>query len=113
MQDAVFPITEMRWRRKRRRFALLLNRFRWEDRERRRARGPRLSNACSRCWWWTRCWPCATQGIDRADRDTVLSLLVLAFEPGEDGTGRVILTLAGDGAMALDGRGAGGDAAAT
>ncbi|MCA3479159.1 MAG: DUF2948 family protein, partial [Rhodobacter sp.] len=31
----------------------------------------------------------------------VLSLLSVGFEPGEDGTGRVILTLAGDGAIAL------------
>ena len=32
LQDAVFPITEMRFAKTRRRFALLLNRFRWEDR---------------------------------------------------------------------------------
>jgi len=31
VQDAVFPIAEMTWDQKRRRFALLLNRFRWED----------------------------------------------------------------------------------
>jgi hypothetical protein len=42
-----------------------------------------------------------TQGIDRQDRDVVLSLLSVGFEPDEDGTGRVILTLAGDGAIAL------------
>ena len=30
-QDAVFPASEMRWDRKARRFALLINRFRWED----------------------------------------------------------------------------------
>ena len=30
-QDAVFPATEMSWRPKERRFAVLLNRFRWED----------------------------------------------------------------------------------
>ena len=30
-QDAVFPITEMRWQPRARRFALLINRFRWED----------------------------------------------------------------------------------
>ncbi len=30
-QDAVFPITEMKWDAKARRFGLLLNRFRWED----------------------------------------------------------------------------------
>jgi len=32
VQDAVFPASEMRWDRKRRQFALLLNRYRWEDR---------------------------------------------------------------------------------
>jgi len=51
IQDAIFPATEMTWDRKARRFALLLNRFRWED---------------------------------------------------ADGTGRVVLNLAGDGAVACD-----------
>ena len=32
----------------------------------------------------------------------VLSLLSLGFEPGPDGTGRVVLVLAGDGAVALE-----------
>jgi hypothetical protein len=32
----------------------------------------------------------------------VLSLLALDFAPGNDGTGRLTLTLAGDGAIALD-----------
>ena len=41
-------------------------------------------------------------GFDRAEKDLVLSLLSISFEPGEDGTGRVTLTLAGDGAVALD-----------
>ena len=33
VQDAVFPIGEMRWQKDKRRFGLLLNRFRWEDAE--------------------------------------------------------------------------------
>jgi hypothetical protein len=32
----------------------------------------------------------------------VLSVLQLAWEAGEDGTGRLVLTLAGDGAIAAD-----------
>ena len=43
-----------------------------------------------------------TQGIDRSDKDMVLSLLAVAFTPGEDGAGRIELTLAGDGAIAID-----------
>ena len=43
----------------------------------------------------------ASQGIDRRDRDLVLSLMALSFEPGEDGTGQLLLTLSGDGAIRL------------
>jgi hypothetical protein len=35
VQDAVFPASEMKWDRKRRRFAVLFNRFRWEEAGRR------------------------------------------------------------------------------
>jgi hypothetical protein len=31
-----------------------------------------------------------------------MSILNIAFEAGEDGTGRIIINLAGDGAIALD-----------
>jgi hypothetical protein len=101
VQDAVFPITEMRWQKARRRFALLVNRFRWED----RAAADRAGRAYERVQALLvvdEAMAVRTQGIDRADRDTVLSLLDIAWEPGEDGTGRVILTLAGDGAIALE-----------
>ena len=41
----------------------------------------------------------ASQGIDRDDPDTVLSLLSVAFTPAEPPGGHVVLTLAGDGAI--------------
>jgi hypothetical protein len=44
----------------------------------------------------------ASQGIDRSDKDTILSLLALTFEPGAEGAGHVLLTLAGDGALRLE-----------
>lgn len=98
VQDAVFPITEMAWRAAERRFAVLLNRFRWEDGARER-HGPErvrsllvVDNALR----------AASQGIDRNDRDLVLSVLALTFEPDGDGGGQVLLTLAGDGAIRLD-----------
>ena len=43
------------------------------------------------------------QGLERDTlKDAVLSILTLAFEAGEDGTGRMVLTFAGDGAIAID-----------
>lgn len=96
-QDAVFPITEMSWRAAKRQFALLLNRFRWEDRGRDRHRPERVQSLLV----VENVIRVASQGIDRDDRDLVLSLLSIEWQPGEDGTGDIVLTLAGDGAVRL------------
>jgi hypothetical protein len=100
VQDAVFPISEMRFESRRRRFALLLNRFRWELQPESAARGgyERVQSVLV----VEDVQGVATQGIDRTDRDTILSLLSIGFEPGTDGAGRLVLVLAGDGAIALD-----------
>lgn len=100
VQDAVFPVGEMRWQKGRRRFALLINRFRWEDRDAAERAGRRFERVQS-LLVVDEVLSVRTQGLDRRERDLVLSLLSITFEPGEDGTGRVLLTLAGDGALAL------------
>ncbi len=71
-QDAVFPATEMKWDRKTGRFALLLNRFRWEEGARRAASPERVQSLLS----FDLVSQVATNGIDRKDPGTVLSLLV-------------------------------------
>jgi hypothetical protein len=101
LQDAVFPITEMTFAPRRRRFALLLNRFRWEDREAAELARRGFERVQS-LLVFEDVLSVRTQGIDRADADLVLSLLQIAFTPGTDGTGRVDLILAGDGAIALE-----------
>lgn len=100
-QDAVFPITEMTYEKAARRFAVLLNRFRWEDKARAEQQGRPFERVQS-LLVIEDVTKVASQGIDRSDKDMVLSLMSLSFEPGEDGTGRIGLTLAGDGAIALD-----------
>lgn len=101
IQDAVFPIAEMAWDRKRRRFAILLNRFRWEDKVQAERRGRDFERVQSVLAFEdvTRVY---SQGIDRKQSDTILSVLTLAFRPGEDGAGLIEITLAGDGAIALE-----------
>jgi hypothetical protein len=94
VQDAVFPGSEMTWDRRGRRFALLLNRYRWED-----GRSPERVQSVLTIEDAVRV---ASQGVERGDADMVLSLLTLAWEPGEDGTGACVLTLAGDGAIRVE-----------
>ena len=98
VQDAVFPATEMAWRPQERRFALLLNRFRWEDKGRARHGAERVRSVLA----VDNVLRVASQGFDRHDTDLILSLLAVTFEPGEDGTGHVDLILAGDGVIRLD-----------
>lgn len=93
VQDAVFPGSELRFLPSKRRFALLINRFRWEDKARRAERVQSLLS-------FEDVLKVESQGVSR-DKNTVYSALSLEFQPGEDGTGTLILTLAGDGAIRL------------
>ncbi len=100
-QDAVFPATQMRWQKAQRRFVLLLNRFRWEDvvaAAHRRRPVERVQTLLV----IEDVQAVQVQGLTQDDKDMVLSLLALDFEAGEDGMGRLLLTLAGDGAIALE-----------
>lgn len=114
-QDAVFPASEMRWQSGARRFAILLNRFRWEDTGRDRHGPERVQSLLV----IENVLAVSSQGIDRKDPDMILSLLSIGFGPtggqgaaegaeagddtGTDGDpgGEVLLTLAGDGAIRL------------
>ena len=100
LQDAVFPITEMAFAKSRRRFALLVNRFRWEDRDLAQTAGRRYERVQSLLVFHD-VQAVQTIGIDRTATDTVLSLMQMTFDPGLDGTGRASLILAGDGSIAL------------
>jgi len=101
VQDAVFPATEIKWDRKARRFALLLNRFRWEDAPKAEARRRDYERVQS-VLVIEDAMKVQTQGIDPKDPDVVLCVLSVAFAAGEDGTGHVELTLAGDGALRVE-----------
>ena len=98
VQDAVFPGTEIKWDRKARRFALLLNRFRWEDAPKAEARGRDYERVQS-VLVIEDVLKVQSQGVEARDADTVLSLLSMTFTPVGEVGGHVDLTLAGDGAI--------------
>ncbi len=100
-QDAVFPITEISWNPKRRRLALLVNRFRWEDREA-ADRAGRPYERVQSLLWVEDVLKVRSQGIDRTAKETVLSLLDIEWAAGADAGGVLTFVLAGDGAISLD-----------
>lgn len=101
VQDAVFPASEMQWDRKARRFAILLNRFRWEDAPKAEARN-RNYERVQTVLAVEDVVKVQSQGVDKSDPDMVFSLLAIAYTPGEDGAGRLEFTLAGDGVIAVE-----------
>lgn len=96
-QDAVFPASEMRWDRKGARFAVLLNRMRWEDAGKTRHTPERVQSMLM----FNTVQSVASQGVPKGDADTILSVLNISFEETDAPSGYVLLTLAGDGAIRL------------
>lgn len=105
VQDAVLTARDLSYSARTRRFSLLLNRFRWEDRAAAKAEG-RAFERVRAVLDIADVTHVSHQGLDRRDADTVLSLLWVSFEartPEDPASpGRVILTFAGDGAVALE-----------
>lgn len=97
VQDAVFPASEMKWDRANNRFALLVNRVRWEDDGKTRHAVERVQSLLS----FSNVQGVASQGVPKGDADTILSVLTVTFEQADAPSGHVILTLAGDGALRL------------
>lgn len=95
VQDAVLTAGDLRFQQSKRRFAMLINRFRWED-----STAPAPERVRS-LLVFDDVTLVQGQGVDRKNADLVLSLLSVDFAPGDDGTGVVTLTFAGDGALAL------------
>lgn len=100
LQDSVLPGSEISYDPRARRLALLLNRFRWEDADMARAQG-RVFERVRSVLVINDVLRISTDGVGR-DADTVLELLAIGWQPGDDGTGTLTLDFAGDGTLGLD-----------
>ncbi|MEM9146752.1 MAG: DUF2948 family protein [Pseudomonadota bacterium] len=101
LQDAVGKTGEIAFARGRRRLALMLHRFRWEDREaaQKQRRGfERVQSLLT----VEGVLSVKARALAPDDGETVFSLLSAEFEAGEDGTGTLRLVLAGDGELVAE-----------
>ena len=96
LQDALGMLADVAWLTKRRRFALVVNRFRWEAQ--RRTGGERVRTGIT----IEHVTGVRGLGLDPKAGERIISLLDLTFEPAADGAGTVRLVLAGGSVIALD-----------
>ena len=94
LQDALVPVAEMAFLPDEQRFVLVVNRFRWEPGEGRRAR---LRAQLRRGSASTRSHGCSGAASRRADHDRILALLALRAEDGA-----LYLEFAGGSSIRLD-----------
>ena len=88
MQDALVRLADIRYLPKTRQFAFVANRFAWESQpnsERRRT-GMHFEHVLN----------VKQQGIPTQEKDAILSLLAISFEPGPEPSGTVVLTFSAD-----------------
>ena len=93
-QDAVGRVADAAWLRRKRRFVAVLNRFRWEDATA-TDRGSRPFERVRSALVIENAMAVRARGVSPEARDQVFNLLDIAFAPGEDGSGRLRLTLSG------------------
>ena len=100
-QDSVFTPEDVSYNRTRRELAILLNRFRWEDKE--------SADEARRDYERVRSVLLVKDAMDVEAAEiggsaggTVLSLLAIEFDRGVDGTGKIVLTLSGDREIIVD-----------
>ena len=96
-QDAVLPGSELSWRARERRFAMLINRFRWEDAGGATRPPERVQSVLS----FANVTGVASQGLRPGAADAVLSVLSLDWAEDDAPAGTVTLHFAGDGAIRL------------
>lgn len=99
VQDGVARLADMSFDRKARRFLIALNRFRWEtDSQGRRTRHERARSALA----VDGVLAVRVRGLPAGDREMIVSLLSISFEPAAEPPGGVVkLLFAGDGEIAL------------
>lgn len=101
IQDGVGQNGETSWQPKKHRFAMLINRFRWEDKDAAEAQGrpfERVQSVLS----IDGAFKVSGDGLNPAEKDQIFALLALTFTPKEDGAGSLDLTLQGDGVIRIE-----------
>ena len=101
IQDSILPTSEIKWLSNSDKLALLINRFRWEDKssalsERRkleRVRSLLMINHVKNI---------SSGGFSPKQKDKILSILSISFDGDEGGTGTVLILVSGSGGIRVE-----------
>ena len=98
IQDSILPTSEIKWLSNSYKLALLINRFRWEDK--RSAMSQRRSpERVQSLLMISNIRAISSSGFSPKQKDKVLSILSISFDGDDGGFGNVLIILSGNGGI--------------
>ena len=98
IQDSILPASEIQWLPNSDKLALLVNRFRWEDKDIELSRGKTVERVQS-LLMISHVKSVSSSGFSPKQKDKVLSILSISFDGDDGGFGNVLIILSGYGGI--------------
>ena len=98
IQDSILPTNEIKWLLNSDKLALLVNRFRWEDKDLELSQGKRVERVQS-LLMISHVKSVSSSGFSPKQKDKVLSILSISFDGDDGGFGNVLIILSGNGGI--------------
>ena len=101
IQDSILPTSEIKWLANSYKLALLINRFRWEDK--RSAMLHRKSpERVQSLLMVSNIRAISSSGFSPKQKDKILSILSISFDGNEGGSGNIFIVLSGNGGIRIE-----------
>ena len=101
IQDSIFPTSEIKWLSKVDKLALLINRFRWEDKNLAQLRNIKAERVQS-LLMISHVKSVSSSGFSPKQKDKILSILSASFDGEDGGSGSISIVLSGNGGIRVE-----------
>ena len=101
IQDSIFPTSEIKWLSKVDKLALLINRFRWEDKNLAQLRNIKAERVQS-LLMISHVKSISSSGFSPKQKDKILSILSASFDGEDGGSGSISIVLSGNGGIRVE-----------
>ncbi len=98
IQDSIFPTSEIKWLASIDKLALLINRFRWEDKSLAQLRDRKVERVQS-LLMISHVKSISSSGFSPKQKDKILSILSISFDGEDGGSGSISIVVSGNGGI--------------
>ena len=101
IQDSILPASEIKWLSNSNKLALLINRFRWEDKDLALSQGRKVERVQS-LLMISHVKSISSSGFFPKQKDKILSILSISFDGEDGGSGSILIVFSGNGGIRVE-----------